>query len=520
MWDFSKKKGQITIFIILGIVILMSSAVFFYIKGNLATGEDNLEIKANQIMSEKLSIDTIKTYIESLINLKLQEGLRLSALNGARLYGNENSILNEYGKISYFKNHGTYTIPTEELIENDLLKFIEDEVKEEILNMHIFEERGYTFNFSDNVKGNLNFNQNEIYLDLDWDILIKKESSRVTNRFNRFVVKIESRYYRLYKIAQEITSSYEYTLIPFTSQLTDSYISIQAFPYDDDETIYTITDKLSNPEIIFMFGLKEKLNSKPKLEFIPNFKLNVGQSFNYFVSALDPDGDSLSFSIDNEYILIDPITGFIVFTPQVAGKFTSIITVRDEYGLEDTQKVIFEIDHFDIDERIVTDNFNSITVESKDNFSYNFPVFSTTGELLTCLSSNSLIKFDKDCIITLNSTNINLDMINTTVTISDESGYVKITNFTIYFVDSINFIIDPISNILVYQGQNKQYQVNVISHNSDLIFNYDIIPKTFPINQSGVINITAYTKGTYFTTVKVKDQYDNEQERDFNILIK
>ena len=53
----------------------MSSAVFFYIKGNLATGEDNLEIKANQIMSEKLSIDTIKTYIESLINLKLQEGV-------------------------------------------------------------------------------------------------------------------------------------------------------------------------------------------------------------------------------------------------------------------------------------------------------------------------------------------------------------------------------------------------------------------------------------------------------------
>ena len=81
-------------------------------------------------------------------------------------------------------------------------------------------------------------------------------------------------------------------------------------------------------------------NSPPRISGTPSPSVNVGQSYTFTPTASDPDGDNLSFSIQNKpsWALFDTSTGALSGTPQVgdAGSYGNILIGVSDGNLSDT----------------------------------------------------------------------------------------------------------------------------------------------------------------------------------------
>jgi hypothetical protein len=83
------------------------------------------------------------------------------------------------------------------------------------------------------------------------------------------------------------------------------------------------------------FSLDE--NRKPVIDPIPDQTVVLGDTFNYQVSASDPDGDALTYTVSSPVGATISATGLITWTPTTAGVYTLSVQVEDPYGATATQ---------------------------------------------------------------------------------------------------------------------------------------------------------------------------------------
>ncbi|MBW3012788.1 hypothetical protein KY340_01150, partial [Candidatus Woesearchaeota archaeon] len=78
------KKGQITLFIIIGIIILVVFFFLFYITQRLTPGEQ--EVEQLTIAKSKLRSAPLRYYVESCVQKSFEDGIKLISLQGGRIY--------------------------------------------------------------------------------------------------------------------------------------------------------------------------------------------------------------------------------------------------------------------------------------------------------------------------------------------------------------------------------------------------------------------------------------------------
>ncbi|MCP4288104.1 MAG: hypothetical protein GY792_27330, partial [Gammaproteobacteria bacterium] len=109
----------------------------------------------------------------------------------------------------------------------------------------------------------------------------------------------------------------------------------QANMYPD--VVFTVTDNGAPPlnasEAISI--TVEDVNRPPVLDPIGNKNVNEGETLSFSVTATDPDGDNLTYSVSNlpSGATFDPITRIFNWTPEQgqAGTYTAIlVTVTDD----------------------------------------------------------------------------------------------------------------------------------------------------------------------------------------------
>lgn len=423
-----KKKGNISIYIIIGTIFIISSILFFYITNGTKLN------KSTPVNLEKVRLDyeTIEGYLRNLIKIQFSDALIVSAEYGGRIYDNNYILSTEKDKISYFTYYGHNTIPKEEILKKNILEYLNKSIRADS-GLDIIEQKGFSIEFSDDINGKIIFYNNKTILKLRWTIFIKKISDKSSKRIDTFNIKEDTRYYNLYSLAKDISLSNTNSII--YNNYNERNLSIQLFPYDKYTTIYSITDHTTSPKLVFIFAVNKHLNSKPTLDYIPDFSVILGEHLIYHVSATDPDGDNIEFYTDNDKINIDPINGEINFIPFYAGKFTANIFARDSFGLIDSQKVTFEINPDDPASRIISDDPIEINLPVKTNIDFKLPIYSSYLTNLKCSSSSPLISFNDCNLIMQKDYNIIIGKLNDNINVIDDYGYEKIVNLKIDFFE-------------------------------------------------------------------------------------
>lgn len=197
------KKGQITIFVIIAIVIVAGLVIYLAIR-------DKTKI---EILDPEFA--PVYNYYSSCIEDAARAASDLAGSQGGKIYLSRYEAGSEYAPFSsqlnflgfnipywyYVAGNGIIReqIPSKQDIEKDIAKYVEEKISE--CDFESFYRQGFAIEFSDkNV--NANIEESKIKVSVIQDIAISKESQ--SSRKTKHEVEIESKLGKFYALAKEI----------------------------------------------------------------------------------------------------------------------------------------------------------------------------------------------------------------------------------------------------------------------------------------------------------------------------
>jgi hypothetical protein len=252
------KKGQITIFVIVGIIILFIVFGFLFMLGSFQKGE--LETKEEKMIDSIQLGEYVQTYTQTCLEDVAKESIIYLAAHGGYEYGSNFSIgYSGENRPYYFYLNETF-VP--EVI--DLKKAFSDYVNKELIYCMaiLYEvEKGYNLTFpSPNVK--VDIMEGKIDFQVDFNLIV--EEGDVKKEFNVFETTIPTSFLTLYQVAENL--SLEQVVHPeviITSNLIDlaeEYgLQIDTITISDDDVIYLLKDennKIEGESLEYVFAFK------------------------------------------------------------------------------------------------------------------------------------------------------------------------------------------------------------------------------------------------------------------------
>jgi len=322
------KKGQVTLFIIIGIVILLIIAAVLYLT------EERSTIPVNQ--AELLTItqvsDSVYSNTQECLNHKLKEVIDLVSIQGG-YFGAPTEFLrysvNDVGGVLYvpyyIKDNENLGI-TKEKYESSISYGLEKKVKD------CLDFSRYPYNITSNpAKASVETIIEERYVKSTVKVPIWVEVGDSVEQISSFTVMVKSKAKEMYDLANNITTQQQelgdvvcFSCLPeIMSDYSINVSTIQTEDKDNYIILYDLEDLEQGNGFIFAHSLpKQKSNVSPSLEEIPSLNARVGEVFIYTLSV--PAGfksydDTDLFDIDEG--------GKIMFTPSEDDRGDHLITL-------------------------------------------------------------------------------------------------------------------------------------------------------------------------------------------------
>ncbi|MBS3172019.1 hypothetical protein J4438_00345 [Candidatus Woesearchaeota archaeon] len=212
-----KKRGQVTIFIVLGIVILVVFGFLFFVRGNVNEASFEEEMSSLTVPKE---IESVKLYFDNCVEDLVDEGLTTIGEQGGyinlpkdimfRSYTNpfSNSLEIYDGlKVAYWYYESANGIemnqvPSLENIEVELENYINDNFKECYYNIYSFEQEGYEFSLPSLVNSDVKINTNNIQVSVN--ALVSVNHKDVNANIEKHMILVDSKFGDMYDSAVSI----------------------------------------------------------------------------------------------------------------------------------------------------------------------------------------------------------------------------------------------------------------------------------------------------------------------------
>ena len=248
---FEFKRGQITVVIILGIVMLLLFGIISYSVGYFWQGKEK--------SSMTLNTEPVKTYIESCLKKVGEDGLIFVGKHGGYVIlppQSDSLFLLPY----YLHGNESYVIPKTEL-ENQLSFYVKEELPFCLKNFLIFTEQGYELNWG-KIKTTTSVTETKVHFNLDLPVtLIKGGVSKEMNTFSSFV---PSRIFIIRQMAEDFLNEQKKNsslvcISCFTNTLKKN-LRIESYFLGEDNIMFIVIDE------------KSQINHPYKYSFINKYK--------------------------------------------------------------------------------------------------------------------------------------------------------------------------------------------------------------------------------------------------------
>jgi|TARA_Y100000310_G_scaffold319668_1_gene375220 hypothetical protein len=339
-----KKKGQITIFIILGVVIIgVVSLVLVLNKPKL---EGKITIDQNMV--------PIKSFVESCVDQIGQNAVYFTALQGG--YYKTQSPKEDYSyiEIPVYWEINKASVPSIETIEIEILNYVKNNLPDCLNNFSVFKEQGFDIS-KGKINGNVIITQRDITFNIEYPITVTKADS--VTEINKFLVRTDLNYNEKYQYAIQIME--EQTKIPdsiplgfITNLAYDNNFIFETITLDENTVLFTLIfdQDTNNKGQPFIYSFINKYNWSGlgfarlvNIESIPTFIINESKLFKYKVKAI---GDNITFSDYTDLFDIHPKTGEIMFDTSYIqnGERNILIKAEDDKGNKDFKymRIIFD----------------------------------------------------------------------------------------------------------------------------------------------------------------------------------
>ncbi len=202
--SFRGRKAQVTIFIILGILLLLSAALFMLLRSE-QIGFDISEI----IPTEK---GTVENYITSCITQVGEDGLDLIGLQGGYIEVPErftkdinwNIEVSDFLYVPLWASGNIVDQPTLDEIKIDLDQYVEENVRNCLFENDESFEQSYNLIELDDIFSDVQFEDGYTDFDVEWDIVVQDKSGDVVSELVQYNARSAVQFKTMYETASTI----------------------------------------------------------------------------------------------------------------------------------------------------------------------------------------------------------------------------------------------------------------------------------------------------------------------------
>lgn len=239
--DVTQKKGQIAIFIVVGLLILLLLGIFFYMETSTAAQKIAVNVQDVQ-ESHKLQIP-LQVYVENCLRETGKEALLSIGKRGG--YFNIPPESDQIMQLPFYLFEATSHVPTMERILKELSAYLDANLNKCLNDFKPFKEQGYDVQYG---RGKLValLGKNELHFIAELPVTIKKGTEEIS--LNSFLAVIPSRLDEMHSLVSNFIIQQEENPQAFcVSCLADSsvlYDMRSEVNFVDERTLmFTITDE-------------------------------------------------------------------------------------------------------------------------------------------------------------------------------------------------------------------------------------------------------------------------------------
>jgi len=324
-------KGQITIFIIVGIIILFAAGMIFYLTSQ-GTKEQKIEIPTE--------FENINLFVDSCVKQIAKTAVQDLSLNGGYYFIKRENVDLGYSQPMYYVKNNAANQPSRKTLESELAVYAENELVKCVNNFEGFDKTKYKFEYG-NPKAAVELNAEDVRVNVDFPIKILYDEK--TFEMSRFSSTVRARLGYMSSIAGQIVNSslknpgmVDFTLI---DSFSDVKINVEGF--NDSVLVYSIDDEkvlIDGLPLILMFAVESNT-------VLPHFEINnsyILKENQLFTLGLNPNKKVEFYSSDALVNVTDE--GNLTIKTEIVGDFNVTIRAIDSENRVFEREVLFKIE--------------------------------------------------------------------------------------------------------------------------------------------------------------------------------
>jgi len=247
------KKGQVSVFVIIGIILIAIAGGFIYFNKGDDSYFDNSEIRPR--------VNNIQTSIFECIDETGKDALDLIGVQGGYYSVSEEYFDLGWAFIPYYYKDGNVLMPSNNKVQDSLANYVDDMLVTCLLEI---DEPGFNINFEDS-ETSVIINKESVSFDVNLAIIIKREGNRIKIDLKEHQTTLDSKLYEILEIARYIADSdRENPDMLCTSCIIEMiegkglFVDMIDFG-DETTTLFVISDDLEEPYIFEFLNKHEDI---------------------------------------------------------------------------------------------------------------------------------------------------------------------------------------------------------------------------------------------------------------------
>ena len=323
------KRGQITIFMIIGILILLIIALTLFFTRSIVKEEQDQEL------SESTPIETsaLKMFVESCLTKTSYDSIYYNYINGGFYKPQFITLYNKWS-VPYYYHLGDSFQPIEEQVEEGLSLYVQNNILDCLENFSAIKD----LKVVSTKEPIADVDIKPVGVDFDLDLSLEISSGDKTKEINEFSVQLDVPLREVNDILTEIIveqdKSPNYVMLDHLSRLAvEKGFETKLF-YNFDEVIYILTFPkidLSGRSLITQYVVKydwhEIINRSLDLKPMEKQSIVLGQELSY---NLDYTGENVSFTSNHKRVMIENATLIFIPTKEDLGEQKILIFASNQ----------------------------------------------------------------------------------------------------------------------------------------------------------------------------------------------
>ncbi len=243
------KKGQVSYFLLMAIIVLISSSFLFYVNNNQKA---NIQVPENDYRQ-------FTNYVDGCVKMSAKEAVLNTAFQGGYYNETGKSVIHSFFIVPLYSEGNSKLTPPMQKLEEQISLNADDEIIRCVDDFRILKEKGFEANF-EKPTSKARVLPNEVLFDVIFPINVKTGSS--TKYYSSFSASVPSRYSAIYLTADKISGllSSNPAKICVSCLVDYAYLNelnISVVNFGKDSILITIVDdkvKVGNKNVVFNFA--------------------------------------------------------------------------------------------------------------------------------------------------------------------------------------------------------------------------------------------------------------------------